>query len=112
MGIDRSGLFPGPDGLCERINWETKNRIARNFPLITAARVVYLQPQIGNPPISQTPPTRCHPTTSEVESPSQLTVRNCWLSIEISKGVAKNAFSSADGTRTLFVLDATTVVLV
>jgi hypothetical protein len=42
MGIDRSTLFPDPGGLCDRINWETKNRIARNFPPVSGARVVYL----------------------------------------------------------------------
>jgi hypothetical protein len=43
MGIDRSTLFPDPDGLCDRINWETKNRIERHFPPVSGARVVYLQ---------------------------------------------------------------------
>jgi hypothetical protein len=41
MGIDRSTLFPDPDGLCARINWETKNRIERDFPPVTGARIVY-----------------------------------------------------------------------
>jgi hypothetical protein len=43
MGIDRSTLFPDPGGLCDRINWETKNRVARNFPPVSGARVVYLE---------------------------------------------------------------------
>jgi hypothetical protein len=43
MGIDRSTLFPDPDGLCARINWETKNRIERDFPRVSGARVVYLE---------------------------------------------------------------------
>jgi hypothetical protein len=43
MGIDRSTLFPDAAGLCARINWETKNRVRRNFPPISGARVVYLQ---------------------------------------------------------------------
>ena len=43
MGIDRSTLFPNPDGLCDRINWETKNRIERHFPRVTGARVVHLE---------------------------------------------------------------------
>jgi hypothetical protein len=43
MGIDRSTLFPDPDGLCARINWETKNRIDRDFPPVSGARVIYAQ---------------------------------------------------------------------
>jgi hypothetical protein len=42
MGIDRSTLFPDPGGLCDRINWETMNRIERNFPPVSGDRVVYL----------------------------------------------------------------------
>lgn len=42
MGIDRSTLFPDPGGLCDRINWETKNRIETNFPPVSGTRVVYL----------------------------------------------------------------------
>jgi hypothetical protein len=42
MGIDRSTLFPGMDGLCDRINWETMNRITRDFPPVSNARVLYL----------------------------------------------------------------------
>jgi hypothetical protein len=41
MGIDRSTLFPDPDGLCARINWETKNRIERDFPPVSGARIIY-----------------------------------------------------------------------
>ena len=41
MGIDRSTLFPDPDGLCARINWETKNRIEREFPPVSGARIIY-----------------------------------------------------------------------
>jgi hypothetical protein len=43
MGIDRSTLFPDPDGLCARINWETKNRIDRNFPPVSGERIIYAQ---------------------------------------------------------------------
>jgi FRG domain len=43
MGIDKSTLFPDPDGLCARINWETRNRISRNFPPVSGSRVVYLE---------------------------------------------------------------------
>jgi hypothetical protein len=43
MGIDRSTLFPDPDGLCARINWETKNRINRDFPPVSGARIIYAQ---------------------------------------------------------------------
>jgi hypothetical protein len=43
MGIDRSTLFPDPDGLCARINWETKNRIERDFPPVSGARIIYPQ---------------------------------------------------------------------
>jgi len=41
MGIDRSTLFPDPDGLCARINWETKNRIKRDFPPVSGDRIIY-----------------------------------------------------------------------
>jgi hypothetical protein len=47
MGIDRSTLFPDADGLCARINWETKNRINRDFPPLSGSRVVYLQTGVG-----------------------------------------------------------------
>jgi hypothetical protein len=43
MGIDRSTLFPDPEGLCSRINWETKNRIERDFPPASGTRVIYVQ---------------------------------------------------------------------
>jgi hypothetical protein len=43
MGIDSSTLFPGPDGLCARINWETKNRIEKDFPPVSGARILYAQ---------------------------------------------------------------------
>ena len=43
MGIDRSTLFPGLAGLCDRINWETANRIARNFPPVSKARRIYIE---------------------------------------------------------------------
>jgi FRG domain len=43
MGIDRSTLFPTLDGLCDKLNWETKNRAKRNFPPVTGTRVIYLQ---------------------------------------------------------------------
>jgi hypothetical protein len=46
MGIDRSTLFPTLDGLCDKLNWETKNRVKRNFPPVTGARVVYLQAHV------------------------------------------------------------------
>jgi hypothetical protein len=39
LGIDRSRLFPDPDGLCARINWETKNGIERNFPPVSGTRM-------------------------------------------------------------------------
>jgi hypothetical protein len=62
MGIDRSTLFPGLDGLCDRINWETKNRVVSNFPPVTGARVVYIQAHgfvstsaVGIPNVGQTP---------------------------------------------------------
>ena len=47
MGIDRSTLFPDPDGLCDRINWETKNRIHRDFPPVSGSRIFYLQRGTG-----------------------------------------------------------------
>jgi FRG domain-containing protein len=61
MGIDRSTLFPGLDGLCDRINWETKNRITRDFPPVSKARVLYLSANaksasfgnLHNPPSGQ-----------------------------------------------------------
>jgi hypothetical protein len=43
MGVDRSTLFPDADGLCARINWETKNRIDRDFPPLSGSRVIYLE---------------------------------------------------------------------
>jgi FRG domain len=46
MGIDRSTLFPDPDGLCARINWETGNRIKRDFPPVSGARVIYAQANV------------------------------------------------------------------
>jgi FRG domain len=46
MGIDRSTLFPDADGLCTRINWETKNRIDRDFPPLSGSRVVYLETRV------------------------------------------------------------------
>jgi FRG domain len=46
MGIDRSTLFPDPDGLCARINWETSNRIKRDFPPVSGARIIYAQAHI------------------------------------------------------------------
>jgi hypothetical protein len=46
MGIDRSTLFPTLDGLCDKLNWERKNRVKRNFPPVTGARVVYLQAHV------------------------------------------------------------------
>jgi hypothetical protein len=46
MGIDRSTLFPDPDGLCARINWETSNRIRRDFPPVSGARIIYAQPHL------------------------------------------------------------------
>jgi FRG domain len=62
MGIDRSTLFPGLDGLCDRINWETKNRVVSNFPPVTGARVIYIQAHgfvstsaVGIPNVGQTP---------------------------------------------------------
>jgi hypothetical protein len=47
MRIDRSTLFPDRDGLCARINWETKNRIERDFPPVSGARIVYLEVMLG-----------------------------------------------------------------
>jgi hypothetical protein len=36
---DRRGtLFPGLAGPCDRINWETENRITLNFPAVPKAR--------------------------------------------------------------------------
>jgi hypothetical protein len=67
MGIDRSTLFPALDGLCDKLNWETKNRVKRNFPPVTGTRVIYLQAQVmigvtatgelsvGKPPGDATP---------------------------------------------------------
>jgi hypothetical protein len=49
MGIDRSTLFPGLGGLCDRINWETANRITRNFPPVSKARRVYIELQAISP---------------------------------------------------------------
>jgi hypothetical protein len=43
LGVDRSTLFPDPDGLCTRINWESKNSIDRNFPPLSGTQVVYMQ---------------------------------------------------------------------
>src|SRR5262249_41617930 len=42
MGIDRSTLFADPGGLCDRLNWETKNRMDRSFPPVTGSRVLYV----------------------------------------------------------------------
>ena len=47
MGIDRATLFPGLAGLCDRINWETANRITRNFPPVSKARRAYPGPVIA-----------------------------------------------------------------
>ena len=43
VGIDRSTLFPTLDGLCSKLNWETKNRAERQFPPLTGTRVIYLR---------------------------------------------------------------------
>jgi len=62
MGIDRSTLFPDPDGLCARINWETKNRIERDFPPVSGARIVYLHTLRGavmTSGVVTTSPTYC-----------------------------------------------------
>jgi hypothetical protein len=62
MGIDRSTLFPGLAGLCNRINWETANRITRKFPPISKARRLYISllsvastTSVGTPRITQSP---------------------------------------------------------
>lgn len=42
MGIDRGTLFSGLAGLCDRLNWETENRITRKFPPVSKARRLYV----------------------------------------------------------------------